>query len=104
MRDAMIPDCVQAGIRERNLETGPGGRVAVENRLDVFPHSADHTHAHVPRLDAAMLKLSQRTPGLSTPASNADARHSASAPTSAIAASRYPCAACTQSSQPAPAS
>src|SRR5580704_14302335 len=44
MCDAMSPDGVQPRIQQHHFELGARGRVAVENRLDVFPHSAHNTH------------------------------------------------------------
>ena len=42
MRHAIEPDGVQSRIAEHHFERGARGRVAVEDRLDVFAHSAQN--------------------------------------------------------------
>src|SRR5271170_143857 len=103
MRDAIEPDRVEAGVQENHLERGARGRVAVENRLDVFLHSAHNTHRRFLFPVAPRVKLSDAPRDYSRRPSIAGGRRCSCSPPSR-AASHYPCAACIRPSQPAPAS
>src|SRR5580700_7723595 len=104
MCDAVVPDGVQTGIQEHDFDRGARGGVAVEDRLDVFLHSAQNTHGTYLLLQRRVRLSNARRDCSPRIWTTADAFRFVFRPRLSHAASHYPCAACIRPSQPALAS